>query len=32
MSGEYEIEDKDDISSNESSFNIWDVKFYGYGE
>ena len=24
--------DKNDISSNESSFNIWEVKFYGYGQ
>jgi hypothetical protein len=31
MSEEYEIQDEVDISSDESSFNIWEVKFYGYG-
>ena len=31
MSEEYEIQDEVDISSDESSFNIWEVNFYGYG-
>jgi hypothetical protein len=31
MSEDYEIQDEREFPSEESSFNIWEVKFYGYG-
>lgn len=32
MSEDYEIQDEREFPSEESSFNIWEVKFYGYGQ